>query len=122
MQVPRLCDLAELFVETFPSEEAGVVSVTSWANDGSVVTLTWEETASSVRVSWTEADEERLLLARAGVSKVSGAKTAGGSSFGSGPTRMTWAGSWSFAWATTSASRTPSCAGDRVAVRPRMTS
>lgn len=71
MEVPRLSDLDGLPVEIVSSEEPGVVSVTSWANDGSVVTLTWDETAGSVHVRWAEADEERLVLEREMASKVS---------------------------------------------------
>ncbi len=71
MEVPQLSDLDGLPVEVVNSEEAGVVSVTSRANDGSVVTLTWDETAGSVHVRWTEADEERLVVERELASKVS---------------------------------------------------
>ncbi len=71
MEVPRLSDLEGLPVEVVSSDEPGVVSLTSWANDGSIVTLTWDETAGSVHVRWTEADEERLVLERETVSKVS---------------------------------------------------
>lgn len=71
MEVPQLSDLDGLPVEVVSSEEPGVVSVTSWANDGSVVTVTWDEIAGSVQVRWTEADEERLVVEREMVSKVS---------------------------------------------------
>lgn len=71
LEVPRLSDLDELPVDVVPAEEPGVVSVTSWANDGSVVTLTWDETAGSVQVRWAEAEEERLLVVRETASKVS---------------------------------------------------
>lgn len=70
MDVPRLADLHGLPIEVVPSDEPGIVSVTSWANDGSVVTLTWDEAAGSVQVRWTEADEVRLLVERETVSKV----------------------------------------------------
>lgn len=71
MDVPRLADLHGLPIDVVPSEEPGVVSVTSWANDGSVVTLTWDETAASVHVRWMEVDEVRLVVEREMVSKVS---------------------------------------------------
>lgn len=71
MEVPQLSDLDGLPVEVVSSEESGVVSVTTWANDGSVVTLAWDDTAGSVHVRWTEADEERLVVERETASKVS---------------------------------------------------
>ena len=71
MEVPQVSDLGDLPVDVVSSHEVGVVSVTSWADDGSVVTLTWDETAGSVHVRWTEADEERLVVEREAVSKVS---------------------------------------------------
>lgn len=71
MEVPQLADLDGLPVEVVRAEEPGVVSVTGWANDGSVVTLTWDETAGSVHVRWTEAGEERLLFEREMASRVS---------------------------------------------------
>jgi hypothetical protein len=71
LEVPQLSDLDGLPVEVVTSDEPGVVSVTSWANDGSVVTFTWDEIAGSVHVRWTEADEERLLVERESASKVS---------------------------------------------------
>jgi hypothetical protein len=70
-EVPRLSDLDGLPVQVVSSNEPGVVSVTSRASDGSVVTLTWDESAGSVHVRWTEGDEERLLVERETASKVS---------------------------------------------------
>ncbi|MFT4296058.1 MAG: hypothetical protein QM582_11670 [Micropruina sp.] len=71
MEVPRLSELDGLPVDVVPGDEPGVVSVTSWADDGSVVTLTWDETAGSVHVRWLEAEEERLLVERETASKIS---------------------------------------------------
>lgn len=71
MEVPHPLDLDGLPVDVVRSEELGVVSVTGWSNDGSVVTLTWDETAGSVHVRWVEDDEERLVLEREATCKVS---------------------------------------------------
>ena len=71
MEVPQLSDLDDLPVEVVDSEQARVISVTSRSNDGSVVTLTWDEVASSIHLRWTEADRERLVLEREMISKVS---------------------------------------------------
>lgn len=81
MEVPRLSDLDGLPVETVPAEEPGVVSVTSWANDGSVVTLTWDESGGSVQVRWTQTEEVRLLVEREAVSKISVREKRGGIEF-----------------------------------------
>ena len=53
-EVPQIADLAGLPVEVVPSDTPGVVSVTAWANDGAVLTLTWDEIAGSVSVRWLE--------------------------------------------------------------------
>ena len=71
LEVPRIAELDGLPVEVSPSETTGVVSVTAWANDGSVVTLTWDEIAGSVNVRWLEGGDERLVLERETASKVS---------------------------------------------------
>jgi hypothetical protein len=70
LEVPELADLAGLPVDVV-SDSAGVVSVTTWANDGDVVTLSWDEIAGSVNIRWLEGDVERLVLERETVSKVS---------------------------------------------------
>lgn len=71
MEVPRLSDLDGLPVDIVLADEPGVVSVTSWASHGSVVTRTWDETAGSAHVRWTEAGEEPLRIERETVTKVS---------------------------------------------------
>lgn len=71
MEVPRISDLAGLPVEVAVPGEHGVVSLTASANDGSVVTLTWDEVARSVHVRWTAGGEERLVIERETVSRVS---------------------------------------------------
>lgn len=71
MEVPQLSDLDGLPIEVVRLDEPGVVRVTGWANDGSVVTLTWDEVAGSAHLRWVEDDEERLALEREAVSKVS---------------------------------------------------
>lgn len=45
--------------------------LTSWANDGDVVSLTWDETAGSVSVRWSHGAIERMTLERETASKVS---------------------------------------------------
>ena len=50
MEVPRVSDLDGFPVEIVSLEGPGAVSVTTWANDGAVVTLTWDEIAGSVFV------------------------------------------------------------------------
>ena len=81
IEVPRLSDLDGLPVETVPAEVPGVVSVTGWANDGSVITLTWDETAGSVHVCRTQTEEVRLLVEREAVSKISVRESHGGIEF-----------------------------------------
>ena len=71
LEAPRISDLDGLPVEVVAADEPGVVSVTTWANDGSVVTLTWDEMAGSVHLRWTDADEERLVVERESASRVS---------------------------------------------------
>ncbi|HEX2133546.1 MAG TPA: hypothetical protein VHH15_18535 [Actinophytocola sp.] len=71
LEVPRLADLDDLAVEASLSDASGVVSVTAWANDGSVVVLTWDEIAGSVSVRCTQGGEERLVIERETASKVS---------------------------------------------------
>jgi hypothetical protein len=71
LEVPQLADLAGLPVEVTTLDAPGTVSVTAWANDGAVVTLTWDEIAGSVSVRWVEHGTERLALERESVSKVS---------------------------------------------------
>jgi len=70
-EVPRIEDLSDLGVVVELSEQPGVVSVTSWAGDGSSVTLTWDEIAGSACVRWVDDGEERLVLERETLSKVS---------------------------------------------------
>ena len=45
LEVPHLSDLDGLSLTAVPGDEPGVVSVTAWANDGSIVTMTWDEIA-----------------------------------------------------------------------------
>ena len=71
MEVPQLSDLDGLPVEITWPDEPGVVRLTSRASDGSVVAVTWDETAGSVHVLWTDGDEERLRIYRETVAKVS---------------------------------------------------
>lgn len=70
-EVPRLPDLDGLSVEVTTTDEAGVVSVTAWANDGAVVTVVWDEIAASVHVRWVEDGVERWTLDRELASKLS---------------------------------------------------
>jgi hypothetical protein len=71
LEVPQPSDLDDLSIEVIQSDEPGVVSLTAWANDGAVVTLTWDEIAGSVLVTWMEANEERVRIEREMASKVS---------------------------------------------------
>lgn len=71
LDVPHTADLAALPVEVAVSAAPGVVSVTALANDGAVVTLTWDEIAASVSIRWAEGEAERLVLERESASKVS---------------------------------------------------
>jgi type II secretory pathway component PulM len=70
-EVPRLDDLSDLGIAIESSEQAGIVSLTAWANDGSSVTLTWDEIAGSATVRWLDGDHERLVLERETASKIS---------------------------------------------------
>ena len=96
IEVPRLSDLDGLPVETVPAEVPGVVSVTGWANDGSVITLTWDETAGSVHVCRTQTEEVRLLVEREAVSRISVRENTAASSSGYGSMVEALAGSSSF--------------------------
>ncbi|MFC8192713.1 hypothetical protein ACFUMH_13740 [Cellulomonas sp. NPDC057328] len=78
LEVPHLDDLRDLDVTIEPSEELGVVSVTAWADDGSRVTLTWDEIAGSTSIRWSDGGQERLVLERETASKVSVRKDGGG--------------------------------------------
>lgn len=71
LEVPHLSDLDGLSLTAVPGDEPGVVSVTAWANDGSIVTMTWDEIAGSVHVRWVEAEGDRLVITRETASKVS---------------------------------------------------
>lgn len=71
LEVPRIADLNLLPVEVSKPGDPGVVSVTSWASDGAVVTLTWDEIAGSVSIRWLDAEGERMFLERETASKVS---------------------------------------------------
>lgn len=71
MEVPQLSDLEDLPVEVSSTGEPGVVILTSWANDGSTVTFTWNEMARSIHVRWVESGEVRLLMEREAATKVS---------------------------------------------------
>lgn len=77
LEVPRLSDLDDIPIEVVLSDEPGVVSLRAWANDGAVVTLTWDEIARSVHVTWLEATDERMRVEREAASKVSVRETAG---------------------------------------------
>ncbi|GAA1845729.1 hypothetical protein [Agromyces salentinus] len=77
MEVPLLSDLDGLAVEVGPPESLGLASVTCWADDGSVVTLRWDEIAKSVHVRWTESGEDRLIVEREAVTKVSVRENSG---------------------------------------------
>lgn len=81
LEVPRLDDLSDLDVAIELSEEPGVVSLTAWADDGSRVTLTWDEIAGSTSIRWSDGDRERLVLERETASKVSVRKDGGGVQF-----------------------------------------
>lgn len=70
LEVPQLTDLDGLPLDV-ASDEQGVVSVTAWANDGDVVTLTWDVIAGSVNLRWLEGADERLVLERETASKIS---------------------------------------------------
>lgn len=71
LEVPRLEDLSDVGVGVEPSDQPGVVSLVAWANDGSTVTLTWDEIAGSASIRWLYGDEERLVLERETPVKVS---------------------------------------------------
>lgn len=78
LEVPRLDDLGELGLAIEPSEQPGVVSLTAWADDGSSVTLTWDEIAGSASIRWLDGDDERLVLERETASKISVREEGGG--------------------------------------------
>lgn len=71
LEVPHPDDLADLAVTVEPSAQPWIASVTARADDGSRVTLTWDEIAGSVSVRWVDGDRERLVLERETASKVS---------------------------------------------------
>lgn len=81
IEVPRLDDLSDLGVAIEASEQPGVASVTAWAADGSSVTCTWDEIAGSATIRCIDGDEERLVLERETVSKVSVRSDRGGVQF-----------------------------------------
>lgn len=70
-EVPQVADLGGLPVEVVSLESPGVVALTAWANDGDIVTLTWDEIAGSASVRWLAGDETRLSLERELLSKIS---------------------------------------------------
>lgn len=71
LDVPQADDVRDLALEWARSDKPWVTAVTAWANDGGVVTVTWDEVARSVHVRWVEAGEDRLLLERETATKVS---------------------------------------------------
>ncbi|MFJ4026721.1 hypothetical protein ACIPWF_06165 [Paenarthrobacter sp. NPDC089989] len=71
LEVPRLEDLSDVGIGVEPSDQPGVVSLIAWANDGSTVTLTWDEIAGSASIRWLYGDEVRLVLERETASKIS---------------------------------------------------
>jgi hypothetical protein len=71
LEVPRLEDLSDLGIAVDPSDQPGVVSLVAWANDGSTVTLTWDEIAGSASVRWLDGDVVRLALERETPVKIS---------------------------------------------------
>lgn len=71
LEVPQILDLDGLSVDVATSDAPGIVSVTAWANDGDVVTVTWDEIAASVGLRRLSGNDERLVLARETASKVS---------------------------------------------------
>ncbi len=71
LEVPRLEDLSDVGVVIETSDQPWVVSLVAWANDGSTVTLTWDEIAGSASIRWLYGDEVRLVLERETPVKVS---------------------------------------------------
>ena len=71
LEVPATADLAHLTVEVVPGDDLGVQSIRAYADDGDVVTLTWDEFARAVTVSWRAPDLERLRIERELATKVS---------------------------------------------------
>jgi hypothetical protein len=71
IEVPRPDDLEGLPVDVALGDEPGVCSVTTWADDGDDVTVTWDQLAGSVQVRWRSRDVDRLTLTREAASKVS---------------------------------------------------
>lgn len=77
LEVPDLDDLRGLGIAIEPAEQDGVVSLIARANDGSSVKVTWDEIAGSISVRWLEGDDERLVLERETVSRISVRAEAG---------------------------------------------
>lgn len=71
VEVPDLADLDGLAVHVEPASEPGVVSVTASADDGTEVTLVWDEIAASVGVRWELDGDVRGTLSRELLRKVS---------------------------------------------------
>jgi hypothetical protein len=71
LEVPTIDDMTDLGVVVELSDQPGVVSVTAWAKDGSSVVLTWDEVACSASIRWLHGHEERLVLERETVVKIS---------------------------------------------------
>lgn len=71
LEVPSLDDLAALGVLAESSDDGTVVSVTTWAGDGDLLILTWDEIANSASVRWSQGGQERLALEREMVSRIS---------------------------------------------------
>ena len=71
LEVPRLEDLSDIGIMVEPSEQPWVVSLVAWAQDGSTVTLTWDEIAGSARIRWTIGNEVRLVVERETPVKIS---------------------------------------------------
>ncbi len=70
-EAPRVEDIRALGLEVESSEEPWVVTVRSWAKDGSCVQLAWDEVAGSASIRWIDGQNERLTLERETVQKVS---------------------------------------------------
>lgn len=73
LEVPQRDDVRDLGIEWTTLEQPWIVAVSVSANDGSVVTLTWDEIASSVQVRWSHGLKDRLVLEREAATRVSDA-------------------------------------------------
>lgn len=71
LEVPDVSLLGNSSIEVRSSGDPGVTHITSWANDGSVVVLSWDELACSAHVLCTVDGAERVSIERESASRIS---------------------------------------------------